>query len=139
MDPIVADLAKFVNLPPLRNDKVPSSTLPRTLSTTGIDRVSHSAAGSTNTSPTKSHLRRSTSNFITSKLELYLAKNSLKTYPSALFEVTNIVVLSLRENGIRELPPAIGHLRNLRELNVAQNALVSCQRRTRMKTYEMTS
>ncbi|WVQ80222.1 hypothetical protein IAT38_002327 [Cryptococcus sp. DSM 104549] len=56
-------------------------------------------------------------------VQLYLAQNALTSIPSALFEVTNLTVLSLRNNGLTSLPAAIGHLVNLKSLNVAINKL----------------
>lgn len=56
---------------------------------------------------------------------MFLAGNRLQIFPSAFFELHNLVVLSIRDNGLEELPAAIGQLTNLKELNVAQNALVS--------------
>lgn len=60
-----------------------------------------------------------------SRLQLYLTGNRLQTFSSALFELQNLVVLTIGNNDLEELPPAIGQLINLRELNVSQNKLVS--------------
>ena len=57
------------------------------------------------------------------QLKLILANNRLNRLPGALFDVTNLTVLSVRNNRLTELPPAIGKLRNLVELNIAQNRL----------------
>lgn len=56
-------------------------------------------------------------------VQLYLWDNALTRLPSALFQVTNLGVLSLRKNQLTHLPAAIGDLRHLRELNVGGNAL----------------
>ena len=58
-----------------------------------------------------------------SRLELYLWDNLLTKLPSALFQLTNLGVLSLRKNQLTHLPAAIGELRHLRELNIGGNAL----------------
>ena len=58
-----------------------------------------------------------------SRLELYLWDNLLTKLPSALFQLTNLGVLSLRKNQLTRLPAAIGELRHLRELNIGGNAL----------------
>ena len=57
------------------------------------------------------------------QVQLYLWDNHLTRLPSALFQVTNLGVLSLRKNHLTHLPAAIGDLRHLRELNVGGNAL----------------
>lgn len=69
-----------------------------------------------------------------SKLQLYLRGNRLQVFSSALFELHNLVVLTIGNNDLEELPPAIGQLINLRELNISQNRLVSCGRRLRGKS-----
>ncbi|WFD28544.1 hypothetical protein MNAN1_003556 [Malassezia nana] len=57
------------------------------------------------------------------QVQLYLWDNQLTRLPSALFQVTNLGVLSLRKNRLTHLPAAIGDLCHLRELNVGGNAL----------------
>ena len=57
------------------------------------------------------------------QLQFFLWDNALTRLPSALFQLTNLGVLSLRKNKLTRLPPAIGELRHLRELNVGGNAL----------------
>lgn len=56
-------------------------------------------------------------------LQLFLWDNRLTRLPSALFQLTNLGVLSLRKNQLTHLPAAIGTLCNLRELNIGGNAL----------------
>ena len=58
-----------------------------------------------------------------SQLQFYLWDNQLTKLPSALFQLTNLGVLSLRKNRLRTLPASIGELRHLRELNVGGNEL----------------
>ncbi|KAM4063841.1 leucine rich repeat domain-containing protein [Hirsutella rhossiliensis] len=59
------------------------------------------------------------------ELKLYLAMNSLRRAPGALFDLTHLTILSLRGNKLTELPPAISKLSNLKELNISQNRLTS--------------
>lgn len=59
------------------------------------------------------------------ELKLYLAMNSLRRTPGALFDLTHLTILSLRGNELTELPPAISRLSNLKELNISQNRLRS--------------
>ncbi|WRT64563.1 uncharacterized protein IL334_001495 [Kwoniella shivajii] len=54
---------------------------------------------------------------------IYAGQNSLTSLPSALFEISNLTVLSLRGNKLTSLPAAIGELRHLKELNVGLNHL----------------
>ena len=56
-------------------------------------------------------------------LEFYLWDNQLTRLPSALFQLSNLGVLSLRKNQLTHLPASIGQLRHLRELNIGGNAL----------------
>lgn len=56
-------------------------------------------------------------------LQFYLWDNCLTRLPSALFQLTNLGVLSLRKNQLTSLPPAIGELLHLRELNIGGNRL----------------
>ncbi|GHJ84037.1 hypothetical protein NliqN6_0439 [Naganishia liquefaciens] len=56
-------------------------------------------------------------------VQLILSNNMLTCLPSALFQVTNLVVLALRHNQLTELPAAINELRNLKELNVSNNKI----------------
>ncbi|PKI85470.1 hypothetical protein MVES_000202 [Malassezia vespertilionis] len=58
-----------------------------------------------------------------SVLEAYFWDNALTRLPSALFQLSNLSVLSLRKNNLTCLPPAIGELRGLRELNIGGNTL----------------
>lgn len=58
-----------------------------------------------------------------SLLQCYLWDNQLTRLPSALFQLTNLGVLSLRKNTLTHLPAAIGELHALRELNIGGNAL----------------
>ncbi|KAK5991178.1 hypothetical protein PT974_09456 [Cladobotryum mycophilum] len=59
------------------------------------------------------------------ELRLFLAKNSLRRLPGALFDLTHLTVLTLRGNQLTELPPAICKLSNLKQLNLSQNRLHS--------------
>ena len=59
------------------------------------------------------------------EIRLNLATNSLTALPGALFDVTNLTMLTLRGNQLEELPPALGKLCNLQSLNVSQNRLKS--------------
>ncbi|KAK3363319.1 hypothetical protein B0T25DRAFT_596427 [Lasiosphaeria hispida] len=58
-------------------------------------------------------------------IKLFLSNNSLRQFPSAIFNVDHLTVLSLRANRLTELPPAIASLKNLETLNIAQNKLRS--------------
>ncbi|WWC68163.1 uncharacterized protein I206_102086 [Kwoniella pini CBS 10737] len=65
-------------------------------------------------------------NLSTSKamdIAIYAGQNSLTSLPSALFEISNLTVLSLRGNKLTALPAAIGGLRHLKELNIGLNHL----------------
>lgn len=57
------------------------------------------------------------------QIRLNLASNALTKLPGALFDVSNLTMLTLRGNNLEELPPAIGKLCNLQSLNVSQNRL----------------
>ncbi|PWN37120.1 uncharacterized protein FA14DRAFT_170008 [Meira miltonrushii] len=119
IDPSIADLSKYVRIPNLRRDDElsrPAGGFSRTSSLVNAERL----AGSPINSPSRNKLSSSGAN---NKLELYLAKNNLRTISSALFSVTNLTVLSVRGNKLKELPPAIGDLKNLTELNVSSNEL----------------
>lgn len=124
IDPNVADLAKFVSIPPLRKEDSGQGTFSRTSSlASAFERTTSSASAFD--SP-KSRSRAHTSDLSSnSNLKLYLAGNRLHILPSAFFELHNLVVLIIRDNGLEELPPAIGQLVNLKELNISQNSLVS--------------
>ena len=118
IDPVIADLSKFVSIPPLRREE--STGLSQVASSTSpFERTASSSSlfGSPNSR------NRHTGDQASSKLLLYLAGNRLEIFPSALFELHNLAVLSIRDNNLEELPPAIGQLVNLRELNVSQNRL----------------
>ncbi|ANB14152.1 hypothetical protein AWJ20_5111 [Sugiyamaella lignohabitans] len=54
---------------------------------------------------------------------IFLNGNNIKTLPSALFNISNITVLSLRANQLAQLPPSIGRLKRLVNLSIAQNNL----------------
>ncbi|KAL7419129.1 hypothetical protein Q5752_005965 [Cryptotrichosporon argae] len=56
-------------------------------------------------------------------MEVYAASNMLKSLPSALFEITNLTMLSLRSNQLTSLPAAIGELKHLKELNISNNRI----------------
>ncbi|KAM0476381.1 hypothetical protein ACHAPX_006292 [Trichoderma viride] len=55
------------------------------------------------------------------ELKVFLSLNRLSRLPGSIFDVTNLVVLSLRGNQLTELPPAICKLRNLTQLNLSHN------------------
>ncbi|OXG53487.1 hypothetical protein J010_05331 [Cryptococcus neoformans] len=55
--------------------------------------------------------------------QVFLGNNRLTCLPSALFEVSNITVLSLRGNNLKSIPAAIGALHNLKELNIGNNSI----------------
>ncbi|WFD21054.1 hypothetical protein MCAP1_003310 [Malassezia caprae] len=73
--------------------------------------------------PRRAGARTSSQVTNSNQVQLYLWDNHLTRLPSALFQVTNLGVLSLRKNHLTHLPAAIGDLRHLRELNVGGNAL----------------
>jgi hypothetical protein len=56
-------------------------------------------------------------------LKIFLSSNSLTRVPGEIFNLENLVVLSLRNNELEELPGAIGKLDRLHELNVSNNRL----------------
>ncbi|WVQ98266.1 hypothetical protein IAU59_005389 [Kwoniella sp. CBS 9459] len=56
-------------------------------------------------------------------IEIYAGQNQLRSLPSALFEITNLTVLSLRGNKLTALPAAIGELQHLKELNISLNQI----------------
>nr|ODN75642.1 hypothetical protein L203_06511 [Cryptococcus depauperatus CBS 7841] len=57
-------------------------------------------------------------------VQLFGSQNKLTNLPSALFEATNLTVLTLRNNRLTSLPAAIGELHNLKELNIANNSII---------------
>lgn len=73
--------------------------------------------------PRRAGARTSSQVTNSNQVQLYLWDNHLTRLPSALFQVTNLGVLSLRKNRLTHLPAAIGDLCHLRELNVGGNAL----------------
>ncbi|KAI9489775.1 hypothetical protein BDB00DRAFT_841358 [Zychaea mexicana] len=56
-------------------------------------------------------------------LKLYLSGNQLTEFPSQIFALKNLSVLSLRGNRLEVLPPEIGLLQNLVEVSVGNNLL----------------
>ncbi|WVF69583.1 hypothetical protein IAT40_004361 [Kwoniella sp. CBS 6097] len=56
-------------------------------------------------------------------IEIYAGQNQLRSLPSALFEISNLTVLSLRGNKLTALPAAIGELQHLKELNISLNQI----------------
>ncbi|WWC86683.1 uncharacterized protein L201_001560 [Kwoniella dendrophila CBS 6074] len=56
-------------------------------------------------------------------IAIFAGQNCLTSLPSALFEVSNLTVLSLRGNKLTALPAAVGELRHLKELNIGTNHL----------------
>ncbi|OCF44840.1 hypothetical protein I317_01329 [Kwoniella heveanensis CBS 569] len=56
-------------------------------------------------------------------IEIYAGQNQLRSLPSALFEISNLTVLSLRGNRLTALPAAIGELQHLKELNISLNQI----------------
>lgn len=56
-------------------------------------------------------------------MELYLSNNPLSRAPGAIFNLENLVHLSLRNTQITELPPSIRNLRNLETLNLSLTRL----------------
>lgn len=56
-------------------------------------------------------------------LRVDLSNNSLNEFPSELYLMGNLTVLSLRGNNITEILPSIMSLVNLRELDLADNQL----------------
>ncbi|KAK1921774.1 hypothetical protein DB88DRAFT_499170 [Papiliotrema laurentii] len=56
-------------------------------------------------------------------LAIYAANNFLTSLPTALFEISNLTLLSLRGNHLQALPAAIGELRNLTDLNISNNRI----------------
>lgn len=57
------------------------------------------------------------------EIELYAAKNMLKTLPPELFDVDNCTVLSLRHNRIRKVPDNISNLKILKSFNISINEI----------------
>lgn len=57
------------------------------------------------------------------ELSILLSNNRLTRCPGALFDLSNLTVLSLRGNRLTEIPPVIFNLTNLTHLNVSLNAL----------------
>lgn len=58
-------------------------------------------------------------------IKLFLASNRLKRLAKEIFELENLVVLSIRQNELRRLPDAFRRLTRLEELNVSGNRLDS--------------
>ncbi|KAI9268207.1 hypothetical protein BDA99DRAFT_558376 [Phascolomyces articulosus] len=56
-------------------------------------------------------------------LKLYLSGNQLTVFPTPLFALKNLSVLSLRTNRLEIIPPEIGLLKNLVEVSVGNNLL----------------
>ncbi|KAJ2715841.1 hypothetical protein H4R19_000975 [Coemansia spiralis] len=65
------------------------------------------------------------SNKLVTDLQLALGTNSLRHFPLAVCELSNLTTLILSHNRIAHLPPEIGNLVNLREFSVAHNRLRS--------------
>ena len=103
----VGDLRHYVTIDPRRSDHTTThmSTQPR----------SWARSQSSSTGDSAELARR--------QVQFYLFDNQLTRLPSALFQLTNLGVLSLRKNQLTQLPPAIGELRHLRELNIGGNEL----------------
>lgn len=57
------------------------------------------------------------------KIKIFLSNNCITRISPALFNVSNITVLSLRKNFLKKIPPAISKLKNLVELSVGGNQL----------------
>jgi hypothetical protein len=58
-----------------------------------------------------------------SPIVLLMANNRLSRVPATLFDIGNLVELSLRHNRLTEIPPAVAKCRNLRSLNLSFNRL----------------
>ncbi|KAG2221719.1 hypothetical protein INT45_007125, partial [Circinella minor] len=56
-------------------------------------------------------------------LKLYLSGNQLNVFPTPLFALKNLSVLSLRSNRLERIPPEIGLLKNLVDVSVGNNLL----------------
>ncbi|ORY21739.1 hypothetical protein BCR39DRAFT_552915 [Naematelia encephala] len=56
-------------------------------------------------------------------VDVNLARNSLTSLPSALFEISNLTLLTLHRNSLTALPAAIGELHHLRTLNIGNNSI----------------
>ncbi|MCO5596233.1 hypothetical protein L7F22_050293 [Adiantum nelumboides] len=123
IDPSIADLSKYVRIPNLRRDDELSRPTGGFSRTSSLANATERLSGSPINSPSRSRSANHSNSVTNNKLELYLAKNNLRTISSALFSVTNLTVLSVRGNKLKELPPAIGDLINLTELNVSSNEL----------------
>lgn len=59
------------------------------------------------------------------RIQLYLAHNELRRFPTSLIQLEYLTVLSLRGNSLTRLSPIISKLTNLESLNIAQNFLTS--------------
>lgn len=123
IDPSIADLSKYVRIPNLRRDDELGRSAGGFSRTSSFANASERLSDSPINSPSRTRSGNHSVNGTNNKLELYLAKNNLRTISSALFSVTNLTVLSVRGNKLKELPPAIGDLKNLTELNVSSNEL----------------
>lgn len=58
-------------------------------------------------------------------IKLFLANNQLRRLGKEIFEIENLVVLSVRQNELKRLPDAFRRLTRLEELNVSGNQLDS--------------
>jgi hypothetical protein len=57
------------------------------------------------------------------RIELYATHNNLRILPPCLFNVEQLVVLSLRVNKLKKIPGIIWKLKNLMDLSVASNEI----------------
>ncbi|KAI8138526.1 hypothetical protein BJV82DRAFT_582885 [Fennellomyces sp. T-0311] len=94
---------------------------------TGVDYVDLSGLGLTELPPEFMDVRYITvikqDSVKNTALKLYLPGNLLTDFPSPLFALKNLSVLSLRSNQLKVLPPEIGLLQNLVEVSVGNNLL----------------
>ncbi len=56
-------------------------------------------------------------------IKLVLRRNKYKTFPTEIFQFTNLQYLDLNKNNIKEIPAQIGTLKNLQYFSISKNGL----------------
>ena len=56
-------------------------------------------------------------------IKLVLKRNKFKTFPTEIFQFTNLQYLDLSKNNIKEIPAEIGTLKNLQYFNISKTGL----------------